>query len=103
MPFTAAVSTASDATRAADEVALAARNGLDQAPDLAVAFYSPHHAADAAELAQVLHDRLGARALVGVLGESVIGGSREIENRPAVSLWLGSWGAGTTVDAFHLD
>jgi small ligand-binding sensory domain FIST len=103
MPFAAALSTASNATRAADEVALAARSGLGRDPDLAVAFYSPHHAADAADLAQVLHDRLAPKALIGVLGESVIGGSREIENRPAVSLWLGAWGDGTSVDAFHLD
>src|SRR5262245_66077530 len=103
MPFAAALSTSSHATQAAEEVALAAGQGLGRPADLAVAFYSPHHAADAADLAGVLHERLGPRALVGVLGESIIGGAREVENRPAVSLWLGAWGGGTEVDAFHLD
>ena len=102
MPFAAALSTAHQAATAAEEAAQAARNSLGRAPDLAVAFYSPHLAADAADLARVLHDRLGARASVGVLGESVIGGSREVEDRPALALWAGAWDGSVTVDPFHL-
>jgi small ligand-binding sensory domain FIST len=104
MPFAAALSTASRAATAAQEVALAALHGRGgRAPDLAVAFYSPHLAADAADLAGVLAERTGAKALVGVLGESVIGGSREVEDRPATALWLGAWDGSVSVDAFHLD
>lgn len=104
MPFAAALSTAHTAATAAEEVAQAALSGLaGRSPDLAVAFYSPHHAANAADLASVLAERTGAKALLGVLGESIIGGSREVEDRPAVSLWVGSWDGSVSVDPFHLD
>src|SRR5260221_14767924 len=83
MPFAAALSTAFPTADAADEVAQAARNALGRDPDLAVAFYSPHHAANAGELAGALAERTGAKALVGVLGESVIGGWRGGAGRPA--------------------
>src|SRR4051812_11651589 len=103
MPFAAALSTAIPTGRAAEEAALAARTVLGRDPTLAVAFYSPHHAANAAELGSVLAERTGARAFLGVLGESVIGGSREVEDRPGLALWLGSWDGPVSVDGFHLD
>jgi small ligand-binding sensory domain FIST len=102
MPFAAALSTATDTHRAADEVAQAAGTVLGRDPELAVAFYSPHHAANAADLASTLAERTGAKALIGVLGESVVGGTREIEDRPAVSLWLATWGGSVAIDSFHL-
>src|SRR5262245_8312884 len=103
MPFAVALSTASDAACAAEEAAQAAQHSLGRAPDLAIAFYSPHHAADAADMARVLHDRLGAKTLLGILGESVIAGSREVEDRPGVAVWVGAWDGDVGVDAFHLD
>ena len=102
MPFAAALSTATETHRAADEVAQAAGTVLGRDPELAVAFYSPHHAANAADLASTLAERTGAKALIGVLGESVIGGSREVEDRPAVSLWLATWDGAVAIDSFHL-
>jgi small ligand-binding sensory domain FIST len=102
MPFAAALSTATETHRAADEVAQAAGTVLGRDPELAVAFYSPHHAANAADLASTLAERTGAQALIGVLGESVIGGTREVEDRPAISLWLGTWGGSVAIDSFHL-
>lgn len=102
MPFAAALSTATETHRAADEVAQAAGTVLGRDPELAVAFYSPHHAANAADLASTLAERTGAKALLGVLGESVIGGTREIEDRPAVSLWLAAWDGTVGIDSFHL-
>jgi len=103
MPFAVALSTASDAARAAEEAGQAALHNLGRAPDLAIAFYSPHHAADAADLGRVLHERLGAKALLGILGESVIAGSKEVEDRPGVAVWVGAWDDDVAVDAFHLD
>lgn len=102
MPFAAALSTATDTHRAADEVAQAAGTVLGRDPELAVAFYSPHHAANAADLASTLAERTGAKALVGVLGESIIGGTREIEDRPAISLWVANWGGSVAIDSYHL-
>jgi small ligand-binding sensory domain FIST len=103
MPFAVALSTASDAARAAEEAGQAALHELGRAPDLAAVFYSPHHAADAADMARILHARLGAKALLGILGEAVIARSREVEDRPGVSVWLGAWDGDVTIDAFHLD
>ena len=92
MPFAAALSTASDAARAAEEAGQAALHSLGRAPDLAIAFYSPHLAADAADIARVLQERLGAKVLLGILGESVIAGSKEVEDRPGVAVWVGCLG-----------
>jgi small ligand-binding sensory domain FIST len=103
MPFAAALSTASETDEAAEELALAVQNRLGGTADLAIAFYSPHHAANAAELASSLCERIGAKNLLGVQGESIVGGSREIEDHPAISLWLADWGGQASVDAFHLD
>lgn len=103
MPFAAALSTAFPSTLAASEVAQAVRSTLGRAPELAIAFYSPHHAANAADLAHALSEELGTTALTGILGESIVGGSREIEDRPAVALWAASWDGTVSIDAFHLD
>src|SRR3954447_19193799 len=102
MPFAAALSTAFPTSDAAAEVVRSARSALGREPTLAVAFYSPHHADNAAELATALAESTGAKAILGVLGESVIGGSREVEDQPALSLWLGAWDESVGVDAFHL-
>jgi small ligand-binding sensory domain FIST len=102
MPFAAALSTAVPTATAADEVAQAAITLLGREPALAIAFYSPHHAANAAELASALAERTGAQALIGVLGESVVGGSREVEDEPAVALWVAGWDETVSVDPFHL-
>ncbi|HEX3147032.1 MAG TPA: FIST N-terminal domain-containing protein [Gemmataceae bacterium] len=103
MPFSAALTTDFPTTQAAEELAATARTQLGRDPLVAIAFYSPHHAANAAELAYVLAEQTGARALLGVLGESVVGGSREVEDEPAIALWLAAWDDAVTVDAFHLD
>ena len=102
MPFAAALSTADYASRAAEEVAHNVRNQLSRIPDLAAVFYSPHHAAVAAEIVEKLHEHLEAKTLIGVLGESVIAGSKEIEDRPAVALWAGAWDSPISIDPFHL-
>lgn len=102
MPFASALSTADSASRAAEEVVSNVRHSLATAPELAIAFFSPHHAAVATEIADVLQDKLAAKAIVGVLGESIIGGSKEIEDRPAVALWTAAWGESVAIDAFSL-
>ncbi len=104
MSFVSALSTSPHATRAAEEVSASVEHALaGVAPELAVVFFSPHHAADAAEMAVVFQERLGAPALIGVLGESIVAGVKEVENRPGVALWAGSWGGRMAIDAFHLD
>lgn len=59
-------------------------------PDLAVLFMSPQHAANANRIAEQVCQAIGSQSLLGCTGESIIGGSREIEGGPAISLWLAS-------------
>ncbi len=103
MPFAAAVSTAFDARQAIDEVCAQTMGALgDVAPDLAVAFYSPHHVDSAGPIARLLHGKLQPRCLIGCIGESIVGNGREIEQDPAISLWIGNWNGKARLEAFHL-
>lgn len=103
MPFAAALSTAPLTNQALDEVCPLAAEQLGGPPDLAVIFFTPHHAGAAETIASTARQRLGARCLVGCMGESVIGGDREIEDGPAVSLWLAKWARPVEADSFHLE
>jgi small ligand-binding sensory domain FIST len=101
MPFAAALSTAPDAARAVDEVCSGAQLGVSP-PDLAVLFFSAVHAAEADDLARGVRSRLAPRCLLGCVAESVIGNDREVEQAPAVSLWLASWSRAVRMEPFHL-
>src|SRR5262245_47591 len=101
MPFAAALSTVPATARAVDDVCKQL-NGKVAAPDLAVIFVSPHHADAATCVAKSLHERLKPKALVGCVGEAVVATGREVENSPAISLWLADWAGRVAVEAFHL-
>ncbi len=101
MPFAAALSTAAAAEQALDEVCTQSRSALSGTPDLAVAFFSTHHAEAADRLAGVIAERLAPRCLLGCVAEAVIGNGKEIEDGPALSLWLGRWAGGVALEPFH--
>lgn len=89
MRTTVGLSTALDARAAATEAALVARDPLMGAtPTLAVLFTSPHHAAHARRVLDVVHEFAQPDALVGCVAEAVVAGRREIEREPAVVVWL---------------
>jgi len=91
-----ASSFAADARTSAGEAAAAARAGLGGAgADLAFVFVSAEHAADAAQVAAEVRRELDPGVLVGASTEAVIGGGREFEGRPAVSVLAASLGSGT--------
>ncbi len=103
MPFAAALSTAADTATAVREACEIARGQLGPQPaDLAVVFVSPHHTIDGPGLAAALYKQLAPRALVGCQGESVVATGREIEDGPALSVWLADFGGDLTAEAFHL-
>ncbi len=102
MPFAAALSTAEPTRQAVEEVCARTRAGLSGAVDLAVLFFSAHHARSADLLAQVVHQRLSPGCLLGCVAESVIGEQREIEQSPALSLWAARWAKPVTMVPFHL-
>lgn len=56
--------------------------------DLVFLFASAHFTQESEELVSRIFDIANASALIGCTGESIIGGSREVEGEPAVSLWL---------------
>jgi small ligand-binding sensory domain FIST len=101
MPYAAAISTVIGSRRAAAEVAACAA-GLGGPPDLATVFFSPHHHENALDIVDELATRLKARAMIGCLGEGIVGPGHEAENEPAISLWLANFGGQIEVEPFHL-
>src|SRR2546423_11027693 len=91
MPFAAALSSASTADAALLDVCSAVRKQLPDAPDLAVVFFSVHHAEDAETIARAVQEQLAPRCLIGCVGEAIVGNEREIERGPALSLWAAKW------------
>jgi small ligand-binding sensory domain FIST len=102
MPFAAALSTTPDTRRAVEEARRQVQEQLPDRPDLALVFFSPHHLAGVKEIAEALQP-LNARCLLGCNGEAVIGNDREVEERPALSLWLGRWSQPVEIEPFRLE
>jgi small ligand-binding sensory domain FIST len=102
MPFAAALSTQPETASALAQVCGQAASQLPGPADLAVFFFSPHHARAAAVLAAEANRRLGPRCLLGCVAETVIGNDREVEQQPALSLFLGTWAKKVEIDPFHL-
>lgn len=71
------------------------------AADLGFLFASNHFEDDLEQAARTVRERTGVRALIGCTAESIIGTEGEIEQEPAVSLWLGSL-PGVELGAFHV-
>ncbi|MGI8983719.1 MAG: FIST signal transduction protein [Acidimicrobiales bacterium] len=71
----------------------------DAPPDLAMLFVTPVHASVMEEIVATVNATLRPRALLGCAAVSVVGGEREVERGPAVSLWAGRTGP---VTPFHL-
>jgi small ligand-binding sensory domain FIST len=95
------VSTEPAAPRALDAVCRPALEQLRGAPDLALLFFSPHHLGAADDLASAAQRQLGARCLLGCVGESIIGNDQEVEGAPALSLWLARWPGTVDLTPFH--
>lgn len=68
-------------------------------PDLALLFVTPPHARHLEQITRLVRSTLSPGVLLGCAAISVVGGRREIELDPAVSLWAGSTGP---AQPFHL-
>ncbi len=97
----AALSNRDDLGAALAEVCREALDQLSAPVDLAVVFASHHHGPRFGRLAESLCSNLGTETLIGCTGESIIGGDREIEEGPALSLWLANL-PGTRVTPLRL-
>src|SRR5258707_2040151 len=76
----------SEAGRRAVTEARASLGGLT--PSFAVLFASADFAGSAEALVAAVADEIGPLPLIGCVAQAVVGGAREIESGPAVSLWL---------------
>ncbi|MGH2726774.1 MAG: FIST signal transduction protein, partial [Actinomycetota bacterium] len=70
--------------------------------DLAVLFVSPHHIERVGDIVSALHAALRPGALIGCTGMWIVGGAREVEDEPAVSVLAASL-PDTTVVPFALE
>jgi small ligand-binding sensory domain FIST len=92
MNFGAAISEHPLTTQAAGEVVGEVLEQVGERPDLAVLFVSAAHLGLMAEIAETVRTALRPGALIGVTASSIVGGGREVEDRPAISLWAGNVG-----------
>jgi small ligand-binding sensory domain FIST len=60
-------------------------------PDVAVLFSTAPHAGALEDIARGVRQLLNPRVLIGVTAMGVVGGAREVEDVPAISLWAGRW------------
>jgi small ligand-binding sensory domain FIST len=96
-----ALSTHPQALAALREAVATARDALEGPPDVALLFVSPHHARAADALAGEACELLGTASVIGCTGEAIVGTGREIEQEPALSLWLARW-PGVRITPMHL-
>lgn len=102
MRIGAGLSTSDDAGRAAVEAAGDALTSIGSGPtSLAVVFASPHHAATAERLIADVRAVAAPEHLIGCVGQAVVGGGREIEDSPAVAVWLAQ--LPEPAETFHME
>ena len=87
MPFAAASSQNPNTKAAIQEIGQSIAAQLGRTPDLTFVFVSQHHAETYSSVAASIRDRLGGGLLLGCTGETIISGSREYEEGPAIVIW----------------
>ncbi len=88
MPFAASHSRATNLSDAIRSVTEEIRAALGKAePDFSFLFVSHAHAEGFGQLASRICEATGTKVLIGCTGETVIGGSEEIEQGPILSAW----------------
>ena len=90
-----------DASKALDECIGKMRESESAPPDLAFLFPSAHHARSFDALPPQLIKAAGVKQLIGCSGGGIIGGGREVEHKPALSL-VAAWLPDVNVFPFHL-
>jgi len=87
--FAAAVSQHPVASTAIGEVVGQVLDAVGFAPDVALLFVTAPYRRAVGDFVDVIRAVLGPKVLVGATAVSVIGGSEEVEESAAVSLWAG--------------
>lgn len=99
MPYGAGLSDHPLPTHAAADACQQVLDQLGPRPDLALLFITRPHVEAASEIAAFVRETLEPGILVGASAVSVVGGSLEVEDRPAVSVWAARMDG---VTPFHL-
>src|ERR1700742_2070391 len=87
----AALVLTADPAEAARQAVQQARSALGaEPPAFAVLFASAHFHISASALIAAVTAEIGPVPLIGCVAEAVAGNAREVENEPAVALWLGA-------------
>jgi small ligand-binding sensory domain FIST len=105
MPFAAALSEHPEAVQAVGEVIGEVAERLAGAPaDLAVVFVTPPHVQAFPAICLAVRELLHPGCLLGATAVAVVGGPREVEEQPAITLWAAA-GIGpvlpTRLEAMH--
>ncbi len=86
--FGVGLSRSGDPVAAVREACAPVREALGTArPTLVVMFASPTLCEEAEALLAAVHRELAPEHLIGAMGEAIVGGGREIEDGPALSVW----------------
>ncbi len=103
MSYAAGYSKAPDLSAALDAICDEVAAGLNgTSPDISFLFVSHAHADRFEQLASLICEKSGSRVLLGCTGETIVGGSEEIESGPAISLWGGVL-PGAEIEPFHIE
>jgi small ligand-binding sensory domain FIST len=89
MTFASALSEHPDPAEATGEVIGAVLEQLGTEPDVAAVFASPQHRDTFGDMAAAISRMLRPGVLVGTTAVAVLGGTREVEDAPAIGLWAG--------------
>src|SRR6476619_6331903 len=88
-------------TDATGEVIGQVLESLGEAPDLATVFVTAAHGGALEDIAAAVRRILRPATLLGATAVSVLGGDREVEDQPAVSLWAARLAAPPTPVRFE--
>lgn len=101
MQFAAAITRCENVQDAVAHLVDSIRRQMAGEVDLLALFLTPDYQDDAQELSRALRLALSPRVLIGCTCEGVIGGDREIEREPAISVLAGRL-PGVTLAPFHI-
>jgi small ligand-binding sensory domain FIST len=102
MPYAASFSSNADPREATKEICRDCLGQLTQAkPDLVLVFISPTHTASFSTVIESVREQTQCRHLLACTGETIVGGAREIETGPAISLWCAVL-PGARIETFHI-
>jgi small ligand-binding sensory domain FIST len=103
MQWASAISTDPDPTSALTQIKRAITKQLGgRDADLVCVFVSPHYGDSFARISELVRAHFSPRALIGCTAAGIVGGEREIELQPALSLCAARL-PGVDLHTFHLD